>query len=81
MSVWCLSDDRHRVKLHSLLADPCSDYVNANYIDVSPPSPHPRNPLAVLMLPRSPSGVGISPAQRGFSIQVTLAPNLCPLAR
>uniref|UniRef100_A0A8C7ZBK9 protein-tyrosine-phosphatase n=1 Tax=Oryzias sinensis TaxID=183150 RepID=A0A8C7ZBK9_9TELE len=27
-------DDRHRVKLHSLLADPSSDYVNANYIDV-----------------------------------------------
>uniref|UniRef100_A0A8C6VRF5 protein-tyrosine-phosphatase n=1 Tax=Nothobranchius furzeri TaxID=105023 RepID=A0A8C6VRF5_NOTFU len=25
--------DRHRVKLHSLLADPSSDYVNANYID------------------------------------------------
>uniref|UniRef100_A0A7N6BU29 protein-tyrosine-phosphatase n=1 Tax=Anabas testudineus TaxID=64144 RepID=A0A7N6BU29_ANATE len=32
----CISDDRHRVKLHSLLADPSSDYVNANYIDVSP---------------------------------------------
>uniref|UniRef100_A0A671W0D3 protein-tyrosine-phosphatase n=1 Tax=Sparus aurata TaxID=8175 RepID=A0A671W0D3_SPAAU len=29
----CISDDRHRVKLHSLLADPSSDYVNANYID------------------------------------------------
>ncbi|KAI3358311.1 hypothetical protein L3Q82_014753 [Scortum barcoo] len=28
-----LSHDRHRVKLHSLLADPSSDYVNANYID------------------------------------------------
>uniref|UniRef100_A0A4W5QAS7 protein-tyrosine-phosphatase n=1 Tax=Hucho hucho TaxID=62062 RepID=A0A4W5QAS7_9TELE len=28
-------NDRHRVKLHSLLADPNSDYVNANYIDVS----------------------------------------------
>uniref|UniRef100_M4AEC4 Receptor-type tyrosine-protein phosphatase U n=1 Tax=Xiphophorus maculatus TaxID=8083 RepID=M4AEC4_XIPMA len=27
--------DRHRVKLHSLLADPSSDYVNANYIDVT----------------------------------------------
>ncbi|KAK9526222.1 hypothetical protein VZT92_014933 [Zoarces viviparus] len=26
-------NDRHRVKLHSLLADPSSDYVNANYID------------------------------------------------
>uniref|UniRef100_A0A4W5Q7D0 Receptor-type tyrosine-protein phosphatase U n=1 Tax=Hucho hucho TaxID=62062 RepID=A0A4W5Q7D0_9TELE len=26
-------NDRHRVKLHSLLADPNSDYVNANYID------------------------------------------------
>lgn len=32
----CVSDDRHRVKLHSLLADPSSDYVNANYIDVRP---------------------------------------------
>uniref|UniRef100_A0AAQ6A697 protein-tyrosine-phosphatase n=1 Tax=Amphiprion ocellaris TaxID=80972 RepID=A0AAQ6A697_AMPOC len=31
-----ISYDRHRVKLHSLLADPSSDYVNANYIDVSP---------------------------------------------
>uniref|UniRef100_A0A4W6CFZ3 protein-tyrosine-phosphatase n=1 Tax=Lates calcarifer TaxID=8187 RepID=A0A4W6CFZ3_LATCA len=30
-----LYNDRHRVKLHSLLADPSSDYVNANYIDVS----------------------------------------------
>uniref|UniRef100_A0A8C5G6R1 Receptor-type tyrosine-protein phosphatase U n=1 Tax=Gouania willdenowi TaxID=441366 RepID=A0A8C5G6R1_GOUWI len=28
-----LNHDRHRVKLHSLLADPSSDYVNANYID------------------------------------------------
>uniref|UniRef100_A0AAR2K503 protein-tyrosine-phosphatase n=1 Tax=Pygocentrus nattereri TaxID=42514 RepID=A0AAR2K503_PYGNA len=28
-----LDHDRHRVKLHSLLADPNSDYVNANYID------------------------------------------------
>ncbi|XP_045077927.1 receptor-type tyrosine-protein phosphatase U-like isoform X3 [Coregonus clupeaformis] len=28
-----LGHDRHRVKLHSLLADPNSDYVNANYID------------------------------------------------
>uniref|UniRef100_A0A8C1J310 protein-tyrosine-phosphatase n=1 Tax=Cyprinus carpio TaxID=7962 RepID=A0A8C1J310_CYPCA len=27
---------RHRVKMHSLLADPNSDYVNANYIDVRP---------------------------------------------
>uniref|UniRef100_A0A673LCH4 protein-tyrosine-phosphatase n=1 Tax=Sinocyclocheilus rhinocerous TaxID=307959 RepID=A0A673LCH4_9TELE len=26
---------RHRVKMHSLLADPNSDYVNANYIDVT----------------------------------------------
>uniref|UniRef100_A0AAX7VUY4 protein-tyrosine-phosphatase n=1 Tax=Astatotilapia calliptera TaxID=8154 RepID=A0AAX7VUY4_ASTCA len=33
--VLCVVDDRHRVKLHSLLADPSSDYVNANYIDVS----------------------------------------------
>ncbi|XP_019905855.1 receptor-type tyrosine-protein phosphatase U isoform X5 [Esox lucius] len=29
-----LGHDRHRVKLHSLLADPNSDYVNANYIDI-----------------------------------------------
>lgn len=29
------SDDRHRVKLHPLLGDPNSDYINANYIDVS----------------------------------------------
>ncbi|CAL8295278.1 unnamed protein product [Merluccius merluccius] len=28
-----LSHDRHRVRMHSLLADPSSDYVNANYID------------------------------------------------
>uniref|UniRef100_A0A4W6CQC6 protein-tyrosine-phosphatase n=1 Tax=Lates calcarifer TaxID=8187 RepID=A0A4W6CQC6_LATCA len=27
------SDDRHRVKLHPLLGDPNSDYINANYID------------------------------------------------
>ncbi|XP_058856180.1 receptor-type tyrosine-protein phosphatase U isoform X5 [Acipenser ruthenus] len=26
-------DDRHRVKLHPLLGDPSSDYINANYID------------------------------------------------
>ncbi|KAJ7412301.1 receptor-type tyrosine-protein phosphatase U [Pitangus sulphuratus] len=26
-------DDRHRVKLHPLLGDPNSDYINANYID------------------------------------------------
>uniref|UniRef100_A0A669BS46 protein-tyrosine-phosphatase n=1 Tax=Oreochromis niloticus TaxID=8128 RepID=A0A669BS46_ORENI len=32
--VLCIIDDRHRVKLHSLLADPSSDYVNANYIDL-----------------------------------------------
>lgn len=32
---WTLSDDRHRVKLHPLLGDPNSDYINANYIDVS----------------------------------------------
>ncbi|XP_026096839.1 receptor-type tyrosine-protein phosphatase U isoform X2 [Carassius auratus] len=29
-----LGQDRHRVKMHSLLADPNSDYVNANYIDI-----------------------------------------------
>ncbi|TSK28170.1 Receptor-type tyrosine-protein phosphatase U [Bagarius yarrelli] len=28
-----LSHERHHVKMHSLLADPNSDYVNANYID------------------------------------------------
>uniref|UniRef100_A0AAR2J029 protein-tyrosine-phosphatase n=1 Tax=Pygocentrus nattereri TaxID=42514 RepID=A0AAR2J029_PYGNA len=33
-----LSYDRHRVKLHPLLGDPNSDYINANYIDVSPQS-------------------------------------------
>uniref|UniRef100_A0AAQ4NP58 protein-tyrosine-phosphatase n=1 Tax=Gasterosteus aculeatus aculeatus TaxID=481459 RepID=A0AAQ4NP58_GASAC len=27
--------DRHRVKLHPLLGDPNSDYINANYIDVT----------------------------------------------
>uniref|UniRef100_A0AAR2LVX1 Protein tyrosine phosphatase receptor type Ua n=1 Tax=Pygocentrus nattereri TaxID=42514 RepID=A0AAR2LVX1_PYGNA len=37
-----LDHDRHRVKLHSLLADPNSDYVNANYIDVSSKYPHHR---------------------------------------
>lgn len=31
----CSPDDRHRVKLHPLLGDPNSDYINANYIDVS----------------------------------------------
>uniref|UniRef100_A0A8C9VRS6 protein-tyrosine-phosphatase n=1 Tax=Scleropages formosus TaxID=113540 RepID=A0A8C9VRS6_SCLFO len=30
-----LVNDRHRVKLHPLLGDPNSDYINANYIDVS----------------------------------------------
>uniref|UniRef100_A0A3B4E838 Receptor-type tyrosine-protein phosphatase U n=1 Tax=Pygocentrus nattereri TaxID=42514 RepID=A0A3B4E838_PYGNA len=34
-AVFYWTNDRHRVKLHSLLADPNSDYVNANYIDVS----------------------------------------------
>ncbi|XP_047672606.1 receptor-type tyrosine-protein phosphatase U isoform X1 [Tachysurus fulvidraco] len=29
-----LAHDRHHVKMHSLLADPNSDYVNANYIDI-----------------------------------------------
>uniref|UniRef100_A0A672M6L0 protein-tyrosine-phosphatase n=1 Tax=Sinocyclocheilus grahami TaxID=75366 RepID=A0A672M6L0_SINGR len=33
---FCVSDDRHRVKLHPLLGDPNSDYINANYIDVRP---------------------------------------------
>ncbi|XP_058853629.1 receptor-type tyrosine-protein phosphatase U-like isoform X6 [Acipenser ruthenus] len=28
-----LAHDRHRVKLHPLLGDPNSDYINANYID------------------------------------------------
>uniref|UniRef100_A0A3B4EAD5 protein-tyrosine-phosphatase n=1 Tax=Pygocentrus nattereri TaxID=42514 RepID=A0A3B4EAD5_PYGNA len=35
-AVFYWTNDRHRVKLHSLLADPNSDYVNANYIDVRP---------------------------------------------
>ncbi|TMS11087.1 Receptor-type tyrosine-protein phosphatase U [Larimichthys crocea] len=30
-----LGYDRHRVKLHPLLGDPNSDYINANYIDVN----------------------------------------------
>uniref|UniRef100_A0A8C4LQI5 protein-tyrosine-phosphatase n=1 Tax=Equus asinus asinus TaxID=83772 RepID=A0A8C4LQI5_EQUAS len=30
------ADDRHRVKLHPMLGDPDADYINANYIDVSP---------------------------------------------
>ncbi|XP_058853631.1 receptor-type tyrosine-protein phosphatase U-like isoform X8 [Acipenser ruthenus] len=29
-----LAHDRHRVKLHPLLGDPNSDYINANYIDI-----------------------------------------------
>uniref|UniRef100_A0A1A8BY83 Receptor-type tyrosine-protein phosphatase U n=1 Tax=Nothobranchius kadleci TaxID=1051664 RepID=A0A1A8BY83_NOTKA len=29
-----LGYDRHRVKLHPLLGDPNSDYINANYIDI-----------------------------------------------
>ncbi|XP_063055132.1 receptor-type tyrosine-protein phosphatase U isoform X4 [Engraulis encrasicolus] len=32
-SAICQEDDRHRVKLHPLLGDPNSDYINANYID------------------------------------------------
>uniref|UniRef100_A0A8B9W129 protein-tyrosine-phosphatase n=1 Tax=Anas zonorhyncha TaxID=75864 RepID=A0A8B9W129_9AVES len=42
-----LPDDRHRVKLHPLLGDPNSDYINANYIDVThtaAPSAHPAGP-------------------------------------
>lgn len=35
--IWSVSDDRHRVKLHPLLGDSNSDYINANYIDVSAP--------------------------------------------
>lgn len=35
VSFCSVSDDRHRVKLHPLLGDPNSDYINANYIDVS----------------------------------------------
>ena len=49
----CISDDRHRVKLHPLLGDPNSDYINANYIDVSlppPPPPSPPSPLCLCQL-------------------------------
>lgn len=35
VSFLSVPDDRHRVKLHPLLGDPNSDYINANYIDVS----------------------------------------------
>uniref|UniRef100_A0A4W5QPN7 protein-tyrosine-phosphatase n=1 Tax=Hucho hucho TaxID=62062 RepID=A0A4W5QPN7_9TELE len=41
-----IPDDRHRVKLHPLLGDPNSDYINANYIDM----------VDVLFLPLCPIG-------------------------
>uniref|UniRef100_A0A8C1YQ59 Receptor-type tyrosine-protein phosphatase U n=1 Tax=Cyprinus carpio TaxID=7962 RepID=A0A8C1YQ59_CYPCA len=47
--------DRHRVKMHSLLADPNSDYVNANYIDVRIPLYTPLfTPLSLDMFPSRP---------------------------
>ncbi|TNN02403.1 hypothetical protein fugu_009890 [Takifugu bimaculatus] len=45
-----LGYDRHRVKLHPLLGDPNSDYINANYIDVSP---LPRLPSLRCLSPRA----------------------------
>uniref|UniRef100_A0A8C2HZZ7 protein-tyrosine-phosphatase n=1 Tax=Cyprinus carpio TaxID=7962 RepID=A0A8C2HZZ7_CYPCA len=46
---------RHRVKMHSLLADPNSDYVNANYIDVRIPLYTPLfTPLSLDMFPSRP---------------------------
>uniref|UniRef100_A0A8C7D3G8 protein-tyrosine-phosphatase n=1 Tax=Oncorhynchus kisutch TaxID=8019 RepID=A0A8C7D3G8_ONCKI len=42
----------YKVKLHPLLGDPNSDYINANYIDVSFSSPHhPPNPHPITNLP------------------------------
>uniref|UniRef100_A0A3B5MMC6 protein-tyrosine-phosphatase n=1 Tax=Xiphophorus couchianus TaxID=32473 RepID=A0A3B5MMC6_9TELE len=57
-----LGYDRHRVKLHPLLGDPNSDYINANYIDVSlillsSPTPAP----AVLSQMPSLSGAAADP--------------------
>uniref|UniRef100_A0A4W5LM21 protein-tyrosine-phosphatase n=1 Tax=Hucho hucho TaxID=62062 RepID=A0A4W5LM21_9TELE len=43
---WGLKYDRHRVKLHPLLGDPNSDYINANYIDM----------VDVMVLPLCPIG-------------------------
>lgn len=51
----CVSDDRHRVKLHPLLGDPNSDYINANYIDVSPSRRFPLPPLSLTHVTQSSS--------------------------
>lgn len=56
-SAFLWPDDRHRVKLHPLLGDPNSDYINANYIDVSLirilPLPLPRGAAAHYSLTHS----------------------------
>ncbi|KAL2080557.1 hypothetical protein ACEWY4_024350 [Coilia grayii] len=61
-----LSHDRHRVKLHSLLADPNSDYVNANYIDPGPQGTEqgegPREPPPCCALCSSLRAVPCAPA-------------------
>uniref|UniRef100_A0A8B9VYF6 protein-tyrosine-phosphatase n=1 Tax=Anas zonorhyncha TaxID=75864 RepID=A0A8B9VYF6_9AVES len=48
-----LPDDRHRVKLHPLLGDPNSDYINANYIDLRIPQ-HPAHTAAPSAHPAGP---------------------------
>lgn len=35
--VFYITDDHSRVVLTEMEGNPCSDYVNASYIDVSPP--------------------------------------------
>uniref|UniRef100_A0A8C1TGK1 protein-tyrosine-phosphatase n=1 Tax=Cyprinus carpio TaxID=7962 RepID=A0A8C1TGK1_CYPCA len=52
---------RHRVKMHSLLADPNSDYVNANYIDVRIPLYTPLfTPLSLDMFPSTHCSISLS---------------------